>query len=903
MRRLLLLLAGLLPILPGQNFDPKFYSALEWRDIGPYRGGRTVGAAGIAGQPNVFFIGVNNGGVWKTDDAGRTWDPIFDSQPTGSIGAIAVAPSNPNVLYVGSGEGLQRPDLSVGDGMYRSRDGGKTWRHLGLRDGQQIPAILVDPGNSDRLFVAVLGHPYGPNPERGVYRSTDGGESFQRVLYKDDRTGAVDLAFDPTDARTVYAVLWEAQQGPWENGAFSGPNSGIFKSTDGGDHWTQLTGGLPTFQQGLGRIGITVAPSDRNRMYALVEAGGGGGARGRGAAANGAGGLYRSDDAGTTWTRVNSENRVYGRGPDFACVRVDPMNKDVVYVANTSTYRSDDAGVGFTAIKGAPGGDDYHTIWINPKNPDIILLAVDQGATISVNRGRTWSSWYNQPTAQFYHVITDNQIPYSVYGGQQESGSAGVASRGNDGQITFREWHPVGAAEYAYIAPDPLNPRFVYGGGMGGNTITRWDRVTGEVEEFGPRGAFRHVRTFPVLFSPKDPHILYVGFQSVVKTADGGKTWETISPDLSRESYDIPASVASFGDAARRQATRRGVVYAIGPSPLDVNVLWAGTDDGLIHLTRDGGKNWQNVTPPALKPWSKVSQLDASHFDDRTVYAAINSLRLDDLKPHIFRTHDNGATWQETVQGLPDGPINVVREDPVRKGLLFAGSELAVFVSFNDGGDWHPLRLNMPATSIRDLAIHGEDLVVGTHGRGFWILDDISLLREMTADVGTADAYLFAPRPTWRFPRDTNTDTPLPPEEPAGKNPPDGAILYYYLQSAAAGPMTLEVLDGESKVVAHFSSEDKAPPPNPQLDVPTYWLRPFQPLAAGAGMHRFIWDLHGTAAGGRGGRGGEPPISAIYMDTPVNEGPWMPAGRYAVKLTVDGRSYTQPLVVKTDPRR
>jgi hypothetical protein len=471
-----------------------------------------------------------------------------------------------------------------------------------------------------------------------------------------------------------------------------------------------------------------------------------------------------------------------------------------------------------------------------------------------------------------------------VYGGQQESGSAGVASRGNDGEITFREWHPVGAAEYAYVAPDPLNARYVYGGGMGGNTVTRWDRVTGEVEEFGPQGTFRHVRTFPVLFSPKDPHILYVGFQAVVKTADGGKTWETISPDLSRESYDLPASVASYGDAAKTRATRRGVVYSLGPSPLDVNVLWAGTDDGLIHLTRDGGKNWKDVTPPAMKPWSKVSQLDASHFDDRSV-------------------HDNGATWKETVRGLPDGPINVVREDPVRRGLLFAGSELAVFVSFNDGDDWQPLRLNMPATSIRDLVIHDEDLVVGTHGRGFWILDDISPLREMSAAIGSADAHLFAPRPTWRFPRDTNTDTPLPPEEAAGKNPPDGAILYYYLKSPAAGAMTLEVLDGESKVVAHFSSEDKAPPPNPELNVPTYWLRPFQPLSAGAGMHRFIWNLHGSpAAGGRGGRGGEPAISAVYMDTPVNEGPWMAAGSYTVKLTVNGQSYTRPLVVKPDPR-
>src|SRR5215469_7467214 len=440
------LFAACLTLASAQSFDPSLYSGLRWRMIGPFRGGRTVGVAGIAEQPGTFYIGVNNGGVWKTDDYGRTWNPIFDDQPTGSIGAVAVAPSQPDIVYVGSGEGLQRPDLSVGDGMYKSTDGGKTWRHLGLRDGQQIPQIIVDPRSPNRLFVAVLGHPYGPNAERGIYRSTDGGATFQKVLYKDDRTGGVDLAFDARNPQIVYAVLWEAQQGPWENGAFSGPNSGLYKSTDGGDHWSQLAGGLPTFEKdGLGRIGIGIAPSDGNRMYALVEA------RGQ------AGGLYRSDDAGTTWRRVNAENRIYGRGSDFACVRVDPKNRDVIYIANTSTYRSTDAGQTFTAIKGAPGGDDYHTIWINPHNPNIIALALDQGATISVNYGRTWSSWYNQPTAQFYHVTADNQIPYNVYGGQQESGSVGTSSRGNDGAITFREWHPVGGEEYAYIAPDPLN--------------------------------------------------------------------------------------------------------------------------------------------------------------------------------------------------------------------------------------------------------------------------------------------------------------------------------------------------------------------------------------------------------------------------------------------------------------
>ncbi|SPE35992.1 conserved exported hypothetical protein [Candidatus Sulfopaludibacter sp. SbA6] len=889
MRRLLFALASLLPAVSAQNFDPKLYSALEWRTIGPFRGGRTVGVAGIPDQPNVFYIGVNNGGVWKTDDYAHTWRPIFDDQPTGSIGSLAIAPSDPNTIYVGSGEGLQRPDLSVGDGIYKSTDGGKTWRHLGLRDGQQIPAILVDPRDPGRLFVAVLGHPYGPNAERGVFRSTDGGQTFQKVLYKDEHTGAIDLAFDFGNPQTVYAVLWQARQGPWENGAFSGPNSGLYKSTDGGNTWNPLTGGLPTFAQGLGRMGIGVAPSDAHRMYALVES-------------RQAGGLYRSDDAGSTWRPVSSEQRVYGRGSDFAWVRVDPKNEDVLYVVNTSTYRSTDAGQSFTAIKGAPGGDDYHSVWINPNNPNIILLGCDQGATVSVNYGRTWSSWYNQPTAQFYHVITDNQFPYWVYGGQQESGSAGVASRGNDGQITMREWHPVGAAEYAYIAPDPLHPDVIYGGGMGRGleAVTRYNRVTGDVENVGPLGDYRHLRTMPVLFSPVDPHMLYMGAQVVLKTTNGGGSWEAISPDLSRESYDVPASVASYAAAAKTQATRRGVVYAIGPSRLNVNTIWAGTDDGLIHVTHDGGKNWKNVTPPGMRPWDKVSQLDASYFDDETVYAAINAIRLDDQRPHIYRTHDSGATWKEVVEGLPDGPVNAVREDPVRQGLLFAGTETAVYVSFSDGDHWQPLRLNMPATSIRDLVIHDEDVVVGTHGRGFWILDDISPLRQMTPGVSTANAHLFAPRATYRLPRNTNTDTPLPPEEPAGKNPPDGAILYYYLKSA--GPVTLEVLDSAGKLVRRFASTDKGEPADPQLDVPTYWIRPFQPLSAEAGMHRFIWDLHGPPSHGSGRRGDEPPISAIYQDTPLAQGEWMPPGRYTVKLTAGGHSYTQSLEVKSDPR-
>ena len=876
-----------LPLLPlgAQPFSPDLYAGLRWRTIGPFRGGRTVAAAGIPSQPNVFYIAANDGGIWKTDDFGRTWKPLFDDQPTGSIGALAIAASDPNIIYAGSGEGLQRPDLSVGDGIYKSTDGGKTWRHLGLRDGQQIPAILVDPRDPNRVFAAVLGHPYGPNAERGVFRSIDGGETWQKVLYKDENTGAIDLAFDPTNSRNIYAVLWAARQGPWENGEWNGPNSGPFKSTDGGETWQQLTGGLPTPAEGLGRIGIGIAPSDPNRMYALVE--------GRPSA------LYRSSDAGATWQHVNTEARISGRGSDFACVRVDPKNPDIVYVANTSTYRSTDAGQSFTAIKGAPGGDDYHTIWINPGNPRIILLASDQGATISVNGGETWSSWYNQPTAQFYHVITDNRFPYWVYGGQQESGSAGVASRSDYGEVTFREWHPVGVEEYGYVAPDPLNPNFIYGG-----KATRFSQSTGEVQEVGPQvlrsGKYRFVRTMPILFSPVDPHILYLASNVLFKTANGGHSWEVISPDLTREKYDIPGSVGIYTDQARKEATRRGVIYAVTPSNKDANVIWAGTDDGLIQVTRDGGKTWANVTPPDLTPWSKVSILDASHFDDLTVYAAINRFRLDDLKPHIYRTHDGGKTWKEIVAGLPDGPINTVREDPVRKGLLFAGSELAVYVSFNDGDNWAPLQLNMPAISVRDLVIHGNDLVAGTHGRGFWILDDIAPLRQMSAEISVSDAHLFRPSAAYRMRRNNNTDTPLPPEEPAGQNPPDGAILYYYLKSAAPSPVSLEIYDSANKLVRRYSSDDKPEAVDPLLNVPAYWIRPPQIVAASAGMHRFVWDLHYPPPDALRH---EYPISAIYRDTPRYPlGPAVMPGQYTMKLTAGGKTYTQPLTVKMDPR-
>ncbi|HET8922104.1 MAG TPA: hypothetical protein VFN26_03805 [Candidatus Acidoferrum sp.] len=876
-----------------QQFDQKFYSEMRWRCIGPFRGGRTVAISGVPNQPNVFYMAAVNGGVWKTTDFGNTWNPIFDDQPTGSVGALAVAPSNPNIIYVGSGEGLQRPDLATGDGIYKSIDAGKTWTYLGLRDAQQVTAILVDPKDANRIFVAAQGHPYGPNAERGVFRSNDGGQTFQKILYKDENTGAADLAFDPSNPQTIYAVMWAARVAPWEirsGESFISAGSGVFKSTDGGNTWRPLTNGLPGPEDGVGRIGIAVSNSDPKRVYASVEA-------------RKNAGVYISNDAGETWKQVNSDRRIGGRGPGAMGIAVAPDNPDVIYVANTTTWKSPDGGKTFVGFKGAPGGDDYQRIWISTEHPQIMALSSDQGAVISVNGGATWSSWYNQPTAQFYHVTTDNRFPYGVYGAQQESGSVATLSRSDFGEITFRDWHPIGIFEYGYIAVDPLNPNILYG-----DWLTRTKQDIGEYAKVTPeairRGEYRYARTLPVVFSQLDPHALYFAANVLFKSMDAGNSWLVISPDLTRESYEIPANLGVFATSDPEKGKHRGVIYAVAPSFKEVNTIWAGTDDGLIHITRDGGKSWQNVTPPQLKPWSKVSIIEASHFDAGTAYAAINSFRLDDLRAHIYRTRDFGKSWTEITKGIPEGGAsNVVREDPARKGLLYAGTEGSVYVSFNDGDDWRPLQLNLPHTSMRDLAIHGDDLIVATHGRSFWILDDVTPLRQLNSEVARENVTLFAPQEVIRFRWNRNPDTPLPPEVPAGKNPPDGAIIDYYIGAASSSPVMLEILDEQQHLVRRYASTDKPEPMEKiaaEHPIPMYWVRPTQILSGEAGMHRFVWDLHYAPPDSLGH---EFPISAIVHDTPKYPlGAWALPGNYTVKLTVDGKSSTQPLVVKMDPR-
>ena len=890
-RRLFLLAIALLVFaLPAgsQSIPPQTFSALQWRFIGPYRGGRVVAVGGIPGDLRAAYFGAVGGGVWKSPNAGLTWVPIFDSQPVASIGALAIAPSNPSVIYVGTGESDIRSALSSGDGVYKSSDGGKSWANIGLRDSRQISRIVVDPRNADVVFVAALGHAYGPNEERGVFKSTDGGKNWLKVLYKGPEIGASDLTIASANSKVLFAGMWQAARPPWSTYApLEGPGSGLYRSTDGGASWSELAGhGLPDGQ--WGRVGVTVAP-DGKRVYALIEAGK-------------KSGLYRSDDGGETWILANADPRLTSRAWYFNWPSIDPNNPEVVYIPNVALYRSEDGGKTISIVRGAPGGDDYHDIWVDPKNSDHLILGSDQGTSISLDHGKTWSLWDNQPTAQMYHVTTDNQFEYNVYGAQQDTGSIAVPSRTDHQQITPGDPFPVGGGESGYIVVDPGDPNILYATGAYGGAV-RFDRRTSLSQNISPwpyptfeskisERKYRDPWTPVLTASPSEKGVLYMGTQYVMRTSDAGLHWTQISPDLTGAAQPSPSKPADPPTVQDAKERGYGVVFSIATSPLDANLLLAGSDTGLLHITRDGGKSWQNATPAALSDWSKIAMIEASHFNAGVAYAAVDRHRLDDYAPHLYRTRDYGKTWQPITGGIASSAfVNAIREDTQKQGLLFAGTEQGVDVSFDEGDHWQPLQLNLPVTSVRDLIIHGDDLAIATLGRGFWILDNITALRQISSQTTTQPAVLFTPAVAVRVDNDSFLGTPPTPEVPTAKNPPDGAMIDYYLRSGAR-EATLDIYDQNNKLVRHVKSGEK-PPSYPPLPIAARWLPTPSMLETTPGMHRYVWDLRW---------GGESEADVGDDDYRGPRPPRIAPGQYSVKLTLDGKGYTQPLRVTMDPR-
>ena len=908
------------------------YSGLRWRMLGPFRGGRVDAVSGVHGRPNEFYFGSVNGGVWKSIDAGRVWTPVFDSQPVASIGALAVAPSAPDTIYVGSGESTLRDSMGFGNGVYKSTDAGKTWTHLGLTETQHIGRIAIDPKNANVVFVAAIGHLYKANPDRGVFRTRDGGSTWEKVLFKSDDLGAVDVVIDPTNSDVVYAGMWNARRPPWfVYQPSNGPGGGIFKSTDGGAIWKQLTNGLPT--DGIGRTGLAVSPTDPKRVYAVIDdllpdpaapaptaldpaapAGGGGRGGGRGGAqsAKQLGGFFRSDDAGATWMKMSDDQALWGRGWYFEKVAVDPKNPDIVYVPNVAVSRSMDGGKTWVALRGSPGGDDYHQAWVSPDDPNTMIVASDQGAIITRNARTddptavTWSSWLNQPTAQIYHVSVDYRVPYWVTGAQQDSGAVAVRSRGKFAEISMRDWEPIEAGgESGMTAGDALHPGIVHGGTGGRNDLEKNAPVGGTTAPQVPSGeTARTDWTQPLVFSKADPRALYYANQYLFKSTDNAARWTQISPDLTRPDAAPPATLdaaaAADFDPVRG---RRGVIYAVAPSPLLVPMVWVGTDDGLIHVTTNNGGTWTNVTPPALTPWSRVTTVEASHYDWNTAYASVDRHQLQDFEPYIYRTHDMGKSWQLIANGLPKGVyVHAIKEDPMRQGLLVAGTERGVFVSFDDGDHWQTLQLNLPPTSMRDFEFYNNDLIVATHGRGFWVVDDISPLRQVNDSVIKSEAYLFKPADATLYNQGSENGTPLQKDEPQAPNPASGAMIDYYLKTDAIGPVTREITDATGTVRQAFTTAPATAAvgggsgrgagggargggiPN----ISALWRQSLEPFSGRAGMHRVTWSPN--EGDGRGGRGGG-----------RGAGITLPA-TFTAKLTVNGQSYTQSFVVRPDPR-
>ena len=886
---LFLILAFLLTtsVASAQQFDPNLYKGMKWRLIGPYRGGRVLAVAGIPNQPDTYYFGGVSGGVWKTTDSGQTWIPLSDKESFSSVGNIAVAESDPNVIYVGSGEACIRGNITHGDGVWKSIDGGKTWQNMGLKGTQSIGRVIVDPRNPNIVLVAALGHAYGSNAERGLFRSIDGGQNWEKVLYKDDKTGAIDVAFDPHNSSIVLASLWEVIRKPWALSS-GGPGSGLYKSTDGGRTWKRLEGnGLPSGI--LGRIGVSVSGADGNRVYALIEAA--------------EGGLYRSDDGGEHWSYVNKDDRFRQRAWYFTHVFADPKDADLVYILNTGLYNSRDAGKSFSLVP-APHGD-HHGLWINPNYPNRMINGNDGGADITMDGGKTWSTQYNQPTAQFYHVAADTHFPYRLYGSQQDNTSVAIATASDDGFIDRPDWYAVGGGEAGWIAPYPPDSNIVFAGENSG-LLTRYDRTTGQVQVISPWPDFasgsgvegmkyRMQWTAPLIVSPHDPNVIYLGTQVLLKSTNAGMSWLPVSPDLTRN--DTSKQGPSGGPITKDNSTAEyyDTIFALDESPLEKGLIWAGSDDGLVHITRDAGKTWANITPKALPEWSRISLLAASPHDAGTVYMAVDRHELDDLHPYIYKTSDYGKSWTKITGDLPENlVVRAVREDPARRGLLFAGTESGVMISFDDGKHWQSLQLNLPATPVRDVLVKNDDLAIATHGRSFWVLDDLAPLRQLSAEVGSSSMYLFKPRVALR----SQIPSGLPSKRPVGQNPPGPALIDYYLKAAPkeVSPgkkeeVQIEISDSQGKLVHKFSNN------KPPEELPESEFDPEQRheglLAPDAGMNRFAWDLKYEApakAKDEGPWTGRP------------EGPLVVPGTYQVKLTAEGKTLSVPLEVKLEPR-
>ena len=866
--------------------EDKAFKGMKYRLIGPFRGGRSLTAAGVPGDPTTYYFGATGGGVWKSTDGAMTWSSVWDKEGTSAIGSVAVAASNHNVLYVGTGEACIRGNISHGDGVYKSFDGGKTWKNVGLGDSRAIGKVIINPVNPDIVFVAALGHPYGPNTERGIFRTTDGGRTWEKVLYKDENTGGIDVAFDPHNPNIVFAALWQARRTSWSLSS-GGPGSGLYRSNDGGTTWKRIEEhGLP--KGPYGKIGLGVA-ANSDRVYALIEA------------HNPDGGLYRSDDGGESWQLVNASHSLWQRPWYYMHVIVDPRDENTLYIMNVEAYKSTDGGHLFSKVH-VPHGDN-HGLWIDPMNTRRMIASNDGGVTVTLDGGKSWTPEDNQPTAQFYHVIADSATPYRVYGAQQDSGTVAIASRSDAGSITYSDWYDVGGGEAGYIAPYPPDPNVVFAADYQGN-ITRYDRHIGQVKEItevpelsDAHGAanleHRFQWTAPVLISPHDPNTLYHGGEVLFKTTDGGVHWQAISPDLTRNDKD--KQKVSGGDITLDDSGTEyyDTIFALAESPITKGLLWVGTDDGLIQLTRDEGKTWTNVTPKDMPEWSRISQIDPSPFDPGTAYVAVDRHQFDDLHPYIYKTSDYGKTWTKLGQGIPDNTfMRVVREDPKKRGLLYAGTETGVFVSFDDGQKWRPLKLNLPTTPVHDLVIKGNDLVVATHGRAFWILDDVTPLREYSDDIQQKEAHLYTPETAYRI--QAGEGGPHHPSKRAGQNPPAGAIIYYYLKDApkADAEAKLEILDGSGKVIRKYSSAEYntiEEPLGPDDKKPEKQLKPE------AGLNRFVWDLRYEEAR-------RVPGYYLYEYGGGERGPVAVPGHYQVRLTVGGQTQTAGFDLKLDPR-